>query len=167
MVRQTSRTGALLALSLAAGCGEPAISDGSWVADTTHLGDTTVVRTISGCTWERPARIVEELRLGTVEGGEVTSFGEIRHVAVAEDGSMFLFDSHVPQLYRFDADGELIGRIGRQGGGPGEYTSDVTGLLVSADRLIVADADNRRLSAFSLEGNYEGAFGTVSGTSSP
>jgi hypothetical protein len=85
----------------------------------------------------------------------------------AADGSMFLFDPHVPQLYRFDADGELIGRIGRQGGGPGEYTSDVTGLLVSADRLIVADADNRRLSAFSLEGNYEGAFGTVSGTRSP
>jgi 6-bladed beta-propeller len=163
MVRGSIRTATLLGVAIAAACGDPAISDGPWVAETTHLGDTTVVQTVSGSAWGRPARLVEEIRLGTIEAGEATSFGELSQVAVAEDGSMFLFDPQVPQLYRFDATGELIGLIGRQGQGPGEYERDVTGMIVTAGRVIVADADNYRMSAFSLDGAYLESLGPVSG----
>lgn len=163
MLQNPHRTGTVAALVFAVACGGPAISDGPWVADTTHLGDTMVVTTVSGSTWGRPARLVEELRLGTIDAGEATSFGEIAHVAVADDGSMFVFDAQVPQLYRFGAAGELLGRIGREGQGPGEYERDVTGMIIAAGRVILADADNYRLSAFSLDGAYQETLGPVSG----
>ena len=163
VLKNPLQMGTVAALAFAVACGEPAISDGPWVADTTHIGDTTVVQTVSGSIWERPARLVEELRLGTIEAGEATSFGEIKHVAVAEDGSMFVFDPQVPQLYRFDSTGELLGSVGREGEGPGEYTADVTGMIIADGRVIVADADNYRLSAYSLEGDYQGSLGPVSG----
>lgn len=50
----------------------------------------------------------------------------------------------------FSGDGRVIGRIGREGRGPGEYLAPSIG--VNAGRLIVHDAQLRRLSAFSSEG---------------
>ena len=163
MVDHRIQVATLVALALAAGCRDPEVSDGPWVADLTQLGDTAVVRTVSGSIWERPARLVEELRLGTIEGDEETSFGAITHVAVAENGSIFLVDPLVPQIYRFDGSGDLLGLVGREGEGPGEYSSDIIGVIIVGDRLLVADADNRRLSAFSLDGAYQGTLGPVGG----
>lgn len=157
------RLGATISLVITGACGEPAVSDGPWTAETTHLSDTVVVQTLSGSGWERPARLAEELRLGSIEGGDVAAFGDVSHVAVASDGSIFIFDAQVPQLYRFDANGTLLGRVGREGQGPGEYTGDVTGLLVLEDRVLLADPNNARLSAFAMDGTFEGSIGQVSG----
>lgn len=155
--------GLLIAVVLATGCREPEISDGPWVADVSRSGDTTVVRTTSGSIWERPARLVEELRLGTVGGAEGTSFGAITQVAVADDGTVFLYDAQVPQIYRFGASGELLGHVGREGEGPGEYSDGVTGMLAMGQHLLLADPGTGRLSAFSLEGEYQGSLGPVTG----
>lgn len=78
--------GVLVGVVVLAGCGEPRISDGPWQAIVSHLGDTTVIHTVSGSVWEEPARLVEEVRIGTMEEGETTSFGVSGEVAVADDG---------------------------------------------------------------------------------
>lgn len=152
-----------LALALATACREPQISDGPWVAEVSHLGDTTVVRTVSGSIWQRPARLLEEVRVGSIDEVGETSFGAIEHVAVAEDGSVFLYDPQVPQIYHFDASGNLLGLVGREGRGPGEYTDRVNGIIIVADRLLVADPGTRWLSAYSLDGAYRESLGPVGG----
>lgn len=153
----------LTALAMVSGCGELDISEGPWVAEVFQLGDTTVVRTVSGSIWERPARLSEELRLGSIDEAEETSFGAISHAAVAEDGSVFLYDAQVPQIYHFGASGKLLALIGREGEGPGEYSDRVNGVIIAGSRLLVSDPGTRRLSAFSSDGVYQGSLGPVGG----
>lgn len=154
---------ALIVLLIASCNREPSVTDGPLLAEVSVVGDTTIVRNVSGSRWERPARLVEELRIGSLEGGPGPSFGEIKHVAVASDGSIFVYDPQVPQIYRFDRSGAVLERVGGEGEGPGEYTGDVTGMIVDGERLLVADADNARLSAFSLDGAYLGSLGVIHG----
>jgi 6-bladed beta-propeller protein len=150
---------AALAVVIATACRDAAISDGEWISERSDSGDTTVVHTLSGSVWERPARLSEELRIGQIDGEEETAFGDVSHVAVVDDGHFFVFDSQVPRLMRFSPAGEFLGAIGREGQGPGEYSARVTGMLVVGNELLVADPGNSRNSAFSLEGEYLGSRG--------
>lgn len=145
------------------GCGEEGIVSGPWASEIAQAGDTTVVRTLSGSVWERSARLVEEFRLGDLEGDGPTAFGDIAHAAVASDGTLFLFDSQVPQIVRFDPEGGFLGSVGREGQGPGEYSGRPSGMIVSAGRLLLSDPRNARLSAFALDGEYLGTLGPVAG----
>lgn len=101
--------------------------------------------------------------MGALDDVEEATFGSIRHVAVAKDGSIFLYDSQVPGIFRFDSTGRLAASIGRKGEGPGEYSDDVAGMIVSGERLLVADPGNSRLSAFALDGTYQTSLGKISG----
>ena len=78
---------------------------GTWVAEWDTIGDTVVVRTISGSVWGKPREMVEDLSIGALEGPEELMLGSIVSLAVDEEGGIYAFDSQVPALRYFDAAG--------------------------------------------------------------
>jgi hypothetical protein len=140
-----------------AGCG--AGTDGrtqaAWHAQTDTIGDTIVVRTIAGSEWGSADLVLETL-IGALDGADHEIFGEIIGLAVdPRDGSAYIYDRQVPALRRYAADGRYLGTLGRQGGGPGEYSNSDGGLAVLRDgRIVLRDPGNARLSIYDAEGTY-------------
>lgn len=157
MVRLRALTPILIGGLLAASCGadEPGSIDGPWRAETDTQGDTAVVRTVSGSEWGR-ARLVEELRIGQVDGDEHEVFGRPGALAVGPAGDILVYDVQATALRRFDADGAYVGTIGGAGSGPGEYRN-VAGMAVLEDgRIVVNDFGNGRFNVYAPDGSPQG-----------
>src|SRR5688500_6470978 len=78
-------------------------------------------------TWGTSTRLVQELRIGQLEGAEQYTFGSVDGIAVGLDGAMFVYDGKVPIIRLYDATGKFVRNVGRAGEGPGEYR-DVLGI---------------------------------------
>ncbi|MFW6201099.1 MAG: hypothetical protein ACOC8B_00855 [Gemmatimonadota bacterium] len=147
---------ALLAAAVLAGCGAAGDASplaGEWTAERDTVGDTVVVRTVSGSVWGREARLVPGLTIGVLEGEPEYMLGNVRSLAVAPDGSIYLFDGHVPALRKYSSEGEYVATFGREGGGPGEYESPDGGLAVLPDgRVLLRDPGNARINVYSPDG---------------
>lgn len=117
------------------------------------VGDTVVVRTLAGSEWGAPARLEPELRIGVFEGEDHYMFGDVRSLAVAPDGAIYVVDSQVPALRKYAPDGSYLATFGREGEGPGEYRSPDGGLAVLSDgRVVLRDPRNARLQVYSPTG---------------
>ena len=142
----------LLLLPLVAGCAGGAADAGLEVERYT-AGDTTVVRTVSGSAWGAPARLEPELTIGTFEGAEEYMLGDVAGIAVAPDGSIYVYDRQVPALRKYNSDGEYVQTFGGEGGGPGEYKNSDGGLAVLPDgRVLLRDPGNGRINVYSPDG---------------
>jgi hypothetical protein len=129
-----------------------------WRAERDTVGDTIIVRTVSGSTWGTPARLVPRVSIGVVEGDENLMLGNVRGLAVAPDGSVYLTED-TPLLKKFGPDGAFIKVFGRMGSGPGEYRRPDGGLAVLPDgRVVIRDPGNGRLSVFTPEGEPAGTW---------
>ena len=106
---------------------------------------------------DRPLRAVEELRLGSLEGPEETSFGWVSDVAVAEDGTMYVPDVQVPAVRIFDAEGRYVGDLGREGEGPGEYQA-LRGIDVLPDGSVAVWHEMGDVTVFDADGAFARRF---------
>ncbi|WP_420463962.1 6-bladed beta-propeller [Candidatus Palauibacter sp.] len=154
----TEISATLVALATLAGCAGPA-SDSDWttVRDTLPSGTvrvTNVPRTDVSPTWT----LVEELRVGTVEGAGPDAFAYLRGLVVLEDGRFAVLDSQAQELRVFGPDGAHVATHGRKGQGPGEFV-DANGLMLDHDgRLWVPDTRNGRMSIFDPEEGFVESF---------
>ena len=138
------------------GCGGSSTSDSiRWEATIDTIGDTIIVRTVSGDEWGRPMKLVPEIEIGVLEGAEEYMFGDVEALAVGLGGTIYILDGHGPVLRYYDAEGAWLSDIGRDGGGPGEYANPDGGLLVLANgNLALRDPGNARISIYSPGGAY-------------
>lgn len=121
-------------------------------AERATRGDTVVVRTVSGSTWGDRVRLVEELRIGSLDDGP-DAFGAIHSFALLRDGGVAVFDGSVPALRLFGSDGRYRRTLGREGAGPGEYRNQALGLVVDPDgNLVMYDPRNARLNRWTVDG---------------
>jgi hypothetical protein len=96
--------------------------------------------------------IVEELRLGVVEGSEAEVFGRVGLAAATEEGELWIFDGLPPRILRFSRDGRPLGTVGRAGEGPGEF-SGVRGMLAArGGGVVVLDEGVGRVTWFDGNG---------------
>jgi hypothetical protein len=117
----------------------------------------TVVQSKGPGPWSK-ARLVEELRIGQLEGAEEYTFGNITDVAVGRDGSIFVAEVRPVVLRVFDPKGKFVKRVGRQGGGPGEY-QQIDALKVMADgNIAVRDGNQGRVNILDPLGNFLRSF---------
>ena len=125
----------------------------SWVAAYDTIGDTIVVRTLSGSVWRDTAQLIPEVSIGVFEGAEEYIFGDVISLAMGHDGTIYVMDRQVPALRVYDADGTYRTTFGRGGEGPGEYKQPDGGLNVLSDgRVVLKDPANARIQVFSPEG---------------
>ena len=127
---------------------------GGWEAAVDTVGDTVIVRTLSGSAWGDTASLKVEVSIGMLEGSDEFLIGNPRSIAVGAGGEIYVLDRQVPVIRLYDPDGTFIRNIGREGGGPGEYKSPGAIAVLPDDRLVVRDPGNGRISIFSAEGEY-------------
>lgn len=137
------------------GCGDASDAMTTWTAAVDTVGDTVVVRTMSGSVWRDTATLVPEVRVGVLEGADEYMLGEVAGVAVAPTGELYIMDRYVPALRKYGAEGEYLATFGREGGGPGEYQRPDGGVAVLSDgRVVLRDPGNGQLIVYSPEGEY-------------
>jgi hypothetical protein len=143
-----------ITLVAAVACGGPVTEQtGDWVVERDTIGDTVVVRTLSGSVWDAPMELRVDLSIGVLDGDPTLMFGKVLEMAVDAEGGIYAFDYMVPALRFFDADGNYVRTLGRDGAGPGEYRSTVHGVAVRSDgRVVMGDFSNRRINVFNPDG---------------
>lgn len=101
---------------------------------------------------EEICQLEEELSIGVQDGPEEYMFSRIGHIAVDHLERIYVLDSKESHIKLFDTNGNYVKTIGKKGEGPGEifYSNRIA---VNREELIVDDA-NRRLSFFSLKGEF-------------
>ncbi|MEX2284577.1 MAG: 6-bladed beta-propeller [Gemmatimonadota bacterium] len=118
--------------------------------------DTVVVRaTRPG--WQN-VRLVEELRIGALEGADAYTFGRIRRIAAGKDGSMFVGDEHGPRLLMYDSTGRFRKQVGRAGSGPNQYRTVRDLVTIPDGRLVYYDVETKRVTLFSAQGVPQSSF---------
>ena len=139
-------------------CGEsdPA---GDWtvVRDTLPSGVERVVNTPpprDTHTWA----LVEEIRVGAVEGGRPESFGEIKGLVGLEGGGFAVLESQAQEIRIFAADGSHLATHGRRGEGPGEFIGANGLMLDPFGRIWVPDSYSTRMSVFDPEDGFVESF---------
>jgi hypothetical protein len=128
-------------------------SSGAMEVVTDTVGDTIVVRTLSGSAWGRDARLVPEVSIGEMEGALEYIFGNVYSLAVAADGTLYVVDRQVPELRAYSPDGVFLSILGGPGEGPGELKNPDGGLAVLSDgRILVRDPGNARIQVYAPDG---------------
>lgn len=116
------------------------------VTDT--IGDTIVVRTLSGSVWGGDATLVPELSIGEVDGPDEYLFGRIGSIAVDDDHNVYVFDQQAQEVRVFDARGGYLRTLGGPGQGPGELQQPEAMALLPDRRVVVRDPGNARLQVY-------------------
>jgi hypothetical protein len=151
-----SRTGSISVICagvLAGACSTGGQAGSELVIEADTIGDTVVVRTVSGSTWRGEARLVPELSIGQVDGDLEYLFGRVNALAVGRDGTIYAVDAQVPELRAYDADGSYLATLGPPGEGPGELKQPDAGLAVLSDgRVLVRDPGNARIQVYTADG---------------
>ena len=109
------------------------------------------------------ATAVEELAIGVEFGADEYMFGWIRSLAVAGDGTMYVSDSQANVVRMYDAAGTFVRTIGRQGQGPGEYSSAPYLRVRDDGTLLMRNPGSARISFFSPAGEYVDSLSARSG----
>ena len=148
---------AVVCVAGAGACAHDAGATARWTAAIDTVGDTIVVRTVSGRVWDGDADLVPEIGIGVLEGEDPYMLGSVTALAVSRAGAIYVLDRQVPALRKYSADGIHITDLGRSGSGPGEYKNPDGGLAVLSDgRVLQRDPGNARINVYGEDGSALG-----------
>jgi hypothetical protein len=82
------------------------------------------------------------------------AFSQLAGFVVVDDGRVFALDMQDKKVKIYNSEGKFIRAFGREGQGPGELSMPSGISMTPKGELMVEDAMNRRLSYFSLEGEF-------------
>ncbi len=122
------------------------------VAPPAAAQDTLVVRADGPHTWGERLQLVEEVRIGVVDGDERYVFGRVAGVVPAAEGSVWVADGQAQIVRRYDESGAHLEDIGGPGDGPGEFKSIMDLAPYRGDSVAVWDAHAWRVSLFDRDG---------------
>jgi hypothetical protein len=135
--------------ALLAGCSEGAGRPRSPGVDTLSSGRIVVTAGSTLAAGVAEASLVPIASLGDVASEDSVVFGRIVDVALSRDGrTLYVADAYDNSVRAFSLTGRLLGRWGRHGEGPGEFTG-ITGIEIDSDgTLWIMDPGNLRLTGF-------------------
>lgn len=136
----------------AAGCGEAGGPSGG--ATTRVTLPSGVVEASFSPAAEPRWTIVEELRIGSVEGGGPDGFSEVFGLVAVDGGGFAVLDEQTQEIRVFDGDGAHVATHGGRGEGPGEL-QQANGLMTGPEGLLWApDSRNGRMSVFDARDGF-------------
>lgn len=133
------------------------------------VGDTIIARAQQAPAWGDSARLVEEVRIGELEGEDEYTFGRVVSMAVDSAGAMYVLDQQALTVRVYDATGRHVRDIGRSGSGPGELKQPHSLDFMPDGRLAVRDFGNARINFYDATGESVGTLTIPGGffTSTP
>ena len=103
---------------------------------TETIGDTTVVRTVSGSVWGAIATLVPEISVGELDGPEEYLFGSVYGIAVDDDGRLFVLDGQARTIRVYGPNGTYVETLARRGDGPGELNNAMSVAVLPDGRVL-------------------------------
>ncbi len=96
----------------------------------------------------------EELSIGEADGPEEYMFSNLRYLAVDDRGYIYALDSREKHVKVFNSKGDYIATMGKEGQGPGDILGPENVCITPQNEVMVSDSLNKRLTFFSLEGEF-------------
>jgi len=97
--------------------------------------------------------LIDDLVIGTDLSNPAAVLYEPRAVMAAPSGSIFVADAGTVDIKMFDADGNYVKTLGKEGQGPGEF-GFISDVAIAGDTLVVEDSRNARFSIWTLDGEH-------------
>jgi hypothetical protein len=94
-------------------------------------------------------------RVGSFDGEDWETFGEVADVAFDGQGNLYVFDSQASRIVVVDPAGSFVREIGQPGEGPGELRMPVAFTVFRDGRVVIADMAHRAYSLFGPDGEYQ------------
>ncbi len=85
---------------------------------------------------------------------DTSLFTEVADFEVDAANRIWIYDFQGRRMFLFDSAGTLVRRIGRQGSGPGEFSSGNGPVALPDTGIALLDAQNARLSFFAANGDF-------------
>ena len=106
---------------------------------------------------DRPlnANFEELFSVGSFDGADWETFGEIAGLAFDTEGNLHIFDRQNSRVVVVDRDGSFVREVGRPGEGPGELRMPLEFTVLRDGTTVVADMGHRAYSLFGADGVYE------------
>lgn len=130
---------------------------GAWAGaiDTLPSGQVDVTNPARpSWTLDQTWRIVEELRIGSMDVMGPELLGRIVALDVDALGRIWVLEGQARELRLFDGEGRHVRTVGRQGGGPEEFGRPADVEIGPAGDLWVADPGNSRLTQLDTTGVF-------------
>jgi hypothetical protein len=122
-----------------------------------HANDPNIVTNREKGKWElessRELLLKTDLTLGVRDGDEDLMFGRPTKIVVDSKDNLYVLDHGYQLIRKYNAKGEYLLTVGRQGEGPGEYPNPLTIAVDRQDRLYVAGLGTR-ISIYDESGNH-------------
>jgi hypothetical protein len=144
----------MMAVSMLAG---PAGSAPTWGGSMGMEDDWPVVN--NPATAMAPEEVIkpeQQWRIGADE--EDVIFGLIEDALVGEDGSIYLLDTVLNTVYVMDDNGEIVGNLGGEGDGPGEFRFAREMVFLPKGTLGIMEMMPGKVVVVDLEGNPHPSF---------
>jgi hypothetical protein len=93
-----------------------------------------------------------EFCLGAAEGDSHYVFGPIVRFTVDDEGCVYVLDWRAKEVRKFDPKGKYLLSFGREGQGPGEFSSPEEIRFLSSGQIMVFEGESQRFSRFSRSG---------------
>jgi hypothetical protein len=132
-------------------CGGQELESSTCRQDEVVVEGVRTVRTLSGSVWKEPARLVEEISIGSNEEGPYL-LGSVMAVEATDD-RIYILDSSFFRVRVYAWDGRHLFDFAGRGAGPGEFRMP-TGLAVDTERgwVVVRDISLSRVNVYTLDG---------------
>ena len=98
--------------------------------------------------------VTEDLRIGAVDDPGPYQLGRVRALDVDDYGRIWALDAQANEIRVFARDGHHVRTVGREGGGPGEFTGPAHMEFGPDGRLWVPDPQNNRVSVIDTTGAF-------------
>lgn len=138
-------------LCVLAACGESSNALPDLLVDVRDSAGVQLVHNRDARVDTQAVRLVETLRIGTLDGPEELQFHLIRGVAVDALGRYFVADGGSNSVRVYDVDGRFVRRFGGPGEGPGEFTR-IGGMFLRNDTVHASSGAEFRGSLFDTTG---------------
>jgi hypothetical protein len=116
------------------------------------LPDGTVLMLYRNLDSAREDTVVTDLRIGSVDGADAETFGDIRGIEVGGDGRIHVLDHQAAEVRQFAADGQYLATLTHRGDGPAELSRANGMVFDTTGTLWVQDHAKRAILGLSPDG---------------
>lgn len=106
----------------------------------------------------KPIKLRYSHSLPLEKDSEKVYFKAVENFTVDAKEFVYVSDARMNMITVFNADGNFVRQIGRQGQGPGEFNNPKAVCIDELGQIIVSDSNNGRVQFFSPEGVYKNSF---------
>jgi hypothetical protein len=100
--------------------------------------------------------VQEVFTVGTFDGADWETFGQVRQVAFDGAGNLYILDSQTSRFIIVDRNGEFVRMWGKEGEGPGEWRSAAGAAVFRDGTVAIADMGHGSYQVFDAAGAFLG-----------